>query len=89
MKTFAIAAVAAGLLSGIALTSPSAEAVPFGRHAGNLTAKERAAIARSERQLNVLKWRVRADGRVSVWELAQVRLAQVRHDRLVYRYRHN
>ena len=89
MKVFVAIATAAAVLSGIALTAPAAEAAPFKRHYGKLTPHERTVIARSQRQLDALKWRVRADGRVNAWERAQVRMAEARHNALVRRLRHN
>ena len=80
-------AAAATLLSGFAL-SATAEAAPFHRH-GGLTPYERAAIARSAANLNALKWRVRADRRVTPWERVQLRIAQAKHNALVHRLRYN
>ena len=42
----------------------------------SLTPAERAAIARSQASLDALKWRVRADGRVTMWERARINAAQ-------------
>jgi hypothetical protein len=68
----------------------AAQAGPYGHgHRHVLTPYERAAIARSQANLNRLKWRVRADGRVTRWERMQVGAAQARHNALVYRYRHS
>jgi hypothetical protein len=86
MRSFVIAAMAASVLSGAAVTS--AGAAPLHRH-GNLTAWERAAIARSAHDLDVLRRHVRADGKVSIWERVRLNLAQTRHNALVARYRHN
>jgi hypothetical protein len=86
MKRLVLSAAAATLLSGFAL-SASAEAAPFHRH--GLTAYERATIARSQRQLYVVKARARADRHVTLWERAKIRVAQARHNALVYRLRHN
>jgi hypothetical protein len=83
MKSLVAAVLTASVLSGFALTS--AQAAPR----GELTPYERGAIHRSERALDVLKARVRADGHVTAWERAQVRMAEARHNALVYRYRHN
>ena len=88
MKRIVLGTAAAAILSGMALTS-AAQAAPYGYgHRHVLTPYERTVIARSRANLNRLKWRVRADGRVTLWERAQVRAAQVRHNALVYRYRH-
>lgn len=87
MKHLVLGAAALALLSGVALTAPSAEAAPYGRHYGKLTSYERAAIARSRAHLNALKWRARADGRVTRWERMRINAAQARHNALVYRYR--
>ena len=54
-----------------------------------MTPAERAAIARSQASLDALKWRVRADGRVTMWERARINAAQARHNALVARYRYN
>ena len=87
MKRLVLGTVALAILSGIALTAPPAEAAPYGY--GKLTPYERAAIARSKASLNALKWRVRADGRVTMRERMRINAAQARHNALVYRYRHS
>ena len=87
MKRVVLGAAALAILSGLALTAPSAEAARYGY--GNLTPYERAALARSRAHLSALKWRARADGRVSRWERWRIHAAQARHDALAYRYRHN
>ena len=66
MKRLVLGTAALAILSGVAFAS-AAEAAPFGRHYGNLTPYERAAIARSQANLNALKWRARADGRITLW----------------------
>ena len=81
-------ALALAVLSGIALVAP-AEAASYHHGNGKLTASERAAIARSQHHLNIVKARVRADGHVSPWERVKIRVAQGRHAGLVYRLRHN
>jgi hypothetical protein len=86
MKRLVLGTAALAILSGIALTAPAAEAASYGY--GRLTPHERAAIARSQFNLNALKWRARADGHVTVWERVRINAAQVRHNALVYRYRH-
>jgi len=89
MKRLVIGTAAAAILSGVAITS-TAQAAPYGYgHRHVLTPYERAAINRSQANLNRLKWRVRADGRVTLWERAQIRAAQARHNMLVYRSRHS
>ena len=75
-------------LSGVALAISSAQAAPLG-HRDGFTHAERAAIARSQANLNALKWRARADGHVTLWERARINTVQARHDALVARYRHN
>jgi hypothetical protein len=87
MKRLVLGAAALAILSGMALTAPSAEAARYGY--GNLTPHERAVIAHSRAHLNALKWRARADGHVTRWERARINAAQARYDALVYRYRHN
>lgn len=91
MKHLVLGAAALAILSGIAFTAPSAQAAPYGYGYGNgnLTPYERAALARSRAHLSALKWRARADGHVSRWERMRIHAAQVRHDALVFRYRHN
>jgi hypothetical protein len=89
MKRLVLGAAALSLLSGIALTAPSAEAASYGRHYGKLTPYERVAIARSKASLNALKWRARADGRVTPWERMRINAAERRHNALVYRLRHS
>ena len=89
MKRLVLGTAAAAILSGMAITS-AAQAAPYGYgHRHVLTPYERAAIARSQANLNTLKWRVRADGRVTPWERARINAAQARHNALVYRYRHS
>ena len=75
-------------LSGVALAISSAQAAPLG-HRDGFTHAERAAIARSQANLNALKWRARADGHVTLWERARINTVQARHDALVAGYRHN
>lgn len=87
MKRLVLGTAALAILSGLALTS--AQAAPWGRHFGGLTPHERAVIARSQANLNAIRWRARADGRVTLWERAKINAAQARHNALVYRYRHN
>jgi hypothetical protein len=88
MKTLALTATGLVLLSGVALATPG-EAAQRGRHYGDLSRYERAVIARSKRHLDALKWRVRADGRVSFRERVLVRRAEARHAALVRRLRYN
>ena len=76
------------MLSGVALTASSVQAARFGERHG-ITHAERAAIARSQANLNALKWRARADGHVTLWERARINTVQARHDALVAGYRHN
>jgi hypothetical protein len=86
MKRIVLGASAIALLSAIALTAP-AQAASY-RH-GSLSSSERLAIANSQKHLNALKWRVRADGHVSLWERMRLRAAQSRHNALVFRLNHN
>jgi hypothetical protein len=46
-------------------------------------------IVRSQHQLDAIKARAWADRHVSLWERAKIRAAEVRHQALVYRLRHN
>jgi hypothetical protein len=87
MKRLVLGSAALAILSGLAFASV-AQAAPFG-HRNGITPAERAAIARSQANLNALKWRARADGHVTMWERARINAAQTRHDALVARYRHN
>jgi hypothetical protein len=87
MQRLVLSAAVLALLSGIALSAP-AQAGSYNRH-GNATYSERAAIARSAAHLNAVKRHARADGHVSVWEGARIRMAQARHNALVSRLRHN
>ncbi len=87
MKRLVLGTAALAVLSGLAFAAPAAEAAPYGY--GRLTPHERAAIARSQFNLNALKWRARADGRVTVWERMRINAAQARHSALVNRYRHS
>jgi hypothetical protein len=84
MKSFVAAATLAALLSGVALTSASAAP---GQH--GLTPWERAQIVRSSHELNALRHRVHADGRVTLWERMRLNVAEARHHALVERYRNN
>jgi hypothetical protein len=88
MKGLVLGTAALAILSGIALTS-AAQAAPHGRHYSKVTPYERVAIARSKANLNAIKWRARADGRVTLWERMRINAAQARHNALVYRYRHS
>ena len=87
MKAFALGAAALGLLSSVALAAP-ASAASYNRH-GQVSAHERAAIARSAAHLAAVKHHARVDGRLSLWERAQIRMAEARHSALVRRLRHN
>jgi hypothetical protein len=88
MKRLVLGTAALAILSGVAMTS-AAQAEPYGRHYGKLTPYERAAIARSRANLAAIKWRARADGRVTLWERMRINAAQAKHHALVYRYRHS
>lgn len=82
MKSLVAAAVALAITAGGAMAYPS-KSYNHGNHRPQITAAERAAIARSQWNLNTLERRARADGRVTVFERMQIRFAQARHDRLV------
>jgi hypothetical protein len=77
MKRLVLGTTVLAMLSGIALATPAA--------AGSLSHRERAAIANSQKNLAALKWRVRADGKVSWFERMRVNAAQSRHNALVHR----
>ena len=87
MKRLVLSASVLALLSGIVLAAP-AQAGSYDRH-GNVTYSERVAIARSAAHLNAVKRHARADGHVSAWERAKIRMAATRHNALVWRLRHN
>jgi uncharacterized membrane protein YebE (DUF533 family) len=78
----------AALLAGAAVAVP-AEAAFYQRGYGHITPAERAAIARSQHQLDLIKARAWADGHVTAWERAKINFAQSRHQALVYRLSHN
>ena len=78
---------ACALISALALAN-SAEAAPLRHGYGKLTPAEAAALARSQHQLDVIKTRAWADGHVTPWERAKIRVAEQRHKALVYRLRH-
>lgn len=88
MKHLLASAATLAILGGVAAAAP-AEAATYRHHARQLTPYERVVIARNQAHLNALTWRVRADGRVTARERAQLRIAQARHNALVYRLRHN
>ena len=88
MQRLVLSASALALLSGIALAAPAQAGSYYHRH-GNLTSSERVAIARSAAHLNAVKRHARADGQVSAWERAKIRMAETRYNALVWRLRHN
>jgi hypothetical protein len=79
---------ACAIVSGLVLAN-AAEAAPLRDGYGKLTPAEHAALARSEHQLGVIKARAWADGHLTPWERAKIRVAEQRHKALVYRFRHN
>ncbi len=81
MKGIALSASAFALLSGIALAAPA--------QAASLTPHERAVLARSHANVRALERHARADGHVSLWERARIRLAETRAHALAWRLRHN
>jgi hypothetical protein len=88
MKHLILNACAAAVLSGMALAAPAEAA--YDRHGyGPITPAERALIARSQHQLDLIRARAWADHHISLWERAQIRAAQLRHQALVYRFSHN
>lgn len=94
MKTYLLAAMAVILMSGSAIAYPASN--PYNRPVlarsfrnPVLTPYERIQIQRSQFRLDALEFRARADGRVTFWERAQIRLAHSRHNALVYRLTHN
>jgi hypothetical protein len=90
MKTYVLAAMAVVLMSGSAMAYPvRPNAFNKSFRAPVLTPYERVLIQRSQFHLITLERRARADGRVTFWERAQIRLVQSRHNALVYRLTHN
>ena len=88
MSRLVLSALTGALLSGLLLAAPAEAA--FYRHGyGKITPAEHAAIARSQRQLSVIKAKARADGHVTAWERAKIAMAQSRHNALLYRLQHN
>jgi hypothetical protein len=81
MKRLALSASALALLSGIALAAPA--------QAASLTPHERSVLARSHAHVRALERHARFDGHVSLWEKAQIRMAQARQRSLAWRLRHN
>jgi hypothetical protein len=81
MKRIALSASALALLSGIALAAPA--------QAASLSQHERAVLARSHAHLRALERHARADGHVSLWERARIRMAETRQHALAWRLRHN
>jgi uncharacterized membrane protein YebE (DUF533 family) len=82
MKTLVTAAVVLAITAGGAMAYPS-KSYNHGNHRPQITAAERAAIARSQWNLNALERRARADGRITAFERMQIRFAQARHNQLV------
>jgi hypothetical protein len=90
MKTYVLAAMAVVLMSGSAMAYPvRPNAFNKSFRAPVLTPYERVLIQRSQNLLSQLQRRVRADGHVTIWERWRVRMAQNRHQALVYRLTHN
>lgn len=79
--------------AAVLLTSTTAMAAPgwYGGKGprGGVNGYERIAIAQSQANLNALKRQARADGRVTFYERTRIRLAEIRHNNLVKRYRFN
>ena len=87
MKRLALSVSALALLSGLAL-APPAQAASYNRN-GNVTASERAALARSAAHVRHVKQMARRDGHVSLWDRMKIRAAEQRLKTLAYRVRHN
>jgi hypothetical protein len=90
MKVVAIAASALVLTAGMAAASPGGKfGYGHGSHvgkysySGKLTVFERMRIARSKMRLARLERRIKADGRVTRRERAQLIAAKKRHQALV------
>ena len=87
MKRLILFACAGAVLSGMALAVPAEAA--YDRHGyGPFTPAERALIARSQHRLDRIRASAWADHHISLWERAQIRAAEVRHQALVYPLRH-
>jgi hypothetical protein len=87
MKRLALTATALALLSGLAIAVP-AQAATYKRH-GSISHSERVAIANSQRHLNAVKRQAWADGKVTAWERAKIRMAEARYHRVVRNARHD
>jgi hypothetical protein len=87
MKHIVLAASALALVSGVALSVP-AQAASYNHH-GKLSAYERAVIAHKRAHLRQVERKAHADGHVSLWERAKIRVAKSRLHAQAYRYRHN
>ena len=88
MKTVILATLALLIAAGPSMASPwngNSHRHGHGHGHGVLTRYERVMIAKSKHRLMRLKWRARADGRISRFERFRIRHAQRRHNRLVAR----
>ena len=85
MKTVILATLALLIAAGPSMASPWKGKSHHSYRHGVLTKYERVLIAKSKHRLMRLKWRARADGRITRFERFRIRHAQRRHNRLVAR----
>jgi hypothetical protein len=92
MKRSAFAAMAVMLSASAALAAPYGnkwkDGPPRWNSPHNVTAYERAAIAQARANLAFVKARSWRDGRLTALERYQIRLAEVRLQRTIFRARH-
>lgn len=93
MKSAILATMAILLSAGAASAAPQhANKWNHGgsnwNNGGRVTAFERVAIAQARANLNLIKARAWRDGRLSGFERYQIRLAEARLQRAVFRARH-
>jgi hypothetical protein len=75
------------LTSGAVMAAPNKHYNQGWHRGGNITPYERVAIARSKANLDALKRRAWADGRLSLYEKVRIRFAENSHNALVARAR--
>lgn len=92
MKRSAYAALAVVLSTSAALAAPGhnkwRDGGPNWRGSHTVTAYERLVIARARANLAVVKARAWRDGRLTAFEHYQIRMAQTRLQRAIFRARH-
>ena len=93
MKRSAYAALAVMLSTSAALAAPGygnkfRDGGPRWHKPHNVTAYERAAIAQARANLVFVKARAWRDGRLTAFERYQIRIAEMRLQRTIFRARH-